>query len=108
MTRAWLILYKAFKTDLKSTLLHEQEFSMTTESLSNYKLYLWLSRTETSLYLEVFVRQPRLMHLPMFSKGSRLYSHAANTALPNAQPCNCSIATSPYALQHLAELSNIK
>lgn len=78
---------------------------MTTESLSNCKPYLWLSRTETSLYLEAFVRQPRWMHLPVFSKGSRRCSRTANIALPNAQPCT---ATSPCALQHLAEHSSLK
>lgn len=36
---------------------------MTTKQMSNHKPYLQFSRTETSLYLEAFVKHTRFMHL---------------------------------------------
>lgn len=63
---------------------------MTTQPMSNHKPYLSLSRTETSLYLEGFVKHTRLMHLPV------VFS-------PEAGVHSISLLLSPHPLQHLGE-----
>ena len=64
---------------------------MTTKRMSNHKPYLQFSRTETSLYLEAFVKHTRFMHLLVggvffFPQGSWSYSHGVSVILPSTRP----------------------
>lgn len=58
---------------------------MTTKPVSNHKPYLSFSRTETSLYLEAFVKHTRFIQLLV---GFSFFLSAAELAVVSVPPCD--------------------